>query len=362
MNSLMPSRSRSGQPRARDLGLGFDGEIGPNNAITDVPGVTVGYRTLIEGDSCRTGLTAILPRGGEGDLRPTRAAIHNFNGNGEMTGSHWIREAGAFTGPIAITNTNGVGAAYEGLQRWMTAHVAPGEVRWFLPVVAETLDGYLNDSRSFYVRTGHVAEAIEHATGGAIEEGNVGGGTGMRCYGFKGGSGTSSRRIADSPWLVGAFVQANFGRRAELQMRGLPIGQLLGDMLAPESPGSGAGSIIVVLATDAPLSAAQLGGIARRATLGIGRTGTCGHHNSGDIFLAFSTCDPDRSAIVPDSQLSAFFDGTVAGVEEAILNALVAARTMIGFEGHEVEAVSHLLITRAVERWQAAFGPSDIPI
>jgi L-aminopeptidase/D-esterase-like protein len=329
------------------------------NAITDIGDVQVGYATLIEGAGCRTGVTIILPRGRDGKLVPTRAAYHSFNGNGELTGSHWISEAGHFTGPIAITNTNGIGAAHEGLQRWLISRAEPSDVRWFLPVAAETYDGFLNDIEKFHVRPYHILQAIAEATGGQIAEGNVGGGTGMRCYGFKGGSGTSSRKVLDTQYAVGAFVQANFGRRHELRARGVPLGQMMPLKILPEPPGSGAGSIIVVLAIDAPLSAAQLAGVARRATVGVARTGTCGHHDSGDIFLAFSTVEPMQGDVVDDGLLSSFFDAAAAAVEEAILNALVGARSMVGFQGRSLEAIDHdeiVQIARAYDNLLRAAG------
>jgi D-aminopeptidase len=345
------SHSPDGRPRARGLGLDFDGETGTNNAITDVPGVEVGYRTLIEGDSCRTGVTAVMPRGRAGGLSPTAAGLHSFNGNGEMTGSHWIREAGKFTGPICITNTAAIGAVHEGVSRWLVGHhpVEPGAVRWFLPVVAETWDGWLNDVEAFHVEPRHAIEAIDAAVGGPIEEGNHGGGTGMRCYGYKGGSGNASRRVEASPWTVGAFVQANFGRREELMIRGARLGRAA---IAESSEGGaeGFGSIIAVLATDAPLDAVQLSGLARRATIGVARTGTSGHHGSGDIFIAFSTAPCPRlrgSSAIEDGLLSSFFAAAAQAVEEAILNALVGARTMSGFLGRTVEAISHEYIRAA---------------
>ena len=348
--------SPTGRPRASGLGVVFDGETGPFNAITDVPGVEVGYRTLIEGQGCRTGVTVILPRGRTRELQPTWAGMQSFNGNGEMTGSHWVREAGHFTGPISITNTNAIGAVHDGMLRWLVANhpAEPGAPRWFLPIVAETWDGHLNDIEAFHVEPRHVAEAIAAASSGPVGEGNLGGGTGMRCYGFKGGSGTSSRKVPASAWTVGAFVQANFGQRRELMVRGLPLGKRVDEMspTAP-SPTSGLGSIIVVLATDAPLHSRQLDGLARRAIVGVARTGTTGHHGSGDIFLAFSTSPFARGpetrmeAPVADHQLSSFFTCAAEAVEEAILNALVGAETMTGYLGRRVEAIDHEVVRSA---------------
>jgi L-aminopeptidase/D-esterase-like protein len=337
----------SGRPRARGLGVSFEGETGPANAITDVAGVEVGYRTLILGEGVRTGVTVILPRGRAPKVQPTWAGMHSFNGNGEMTGSHWVAEAGHFTGPIAITNTNAIGAAHEGLLRWMLATYPhqSGDIRWFLPVAAETYDGYLSDIETFPVRPEHVGEAIAAASPGPISEGNVGGGTGMQCYGFKGGSGTASRRVAEGGEIVGAFVQANFGRRGELMMRGRPVGRLA--EAVPPKPSDGMGSIIVVLATDAALHSRQLEGLARRATVGVARTGAAGGHGSGDIFLAFSTAPyPGEGAGVPDTRLTAFFEAAAAAVEEAILNALVAAESLTGYLGRRSEALDHDLVRR----------------
>jgi L-aminopeptidase/D-esterase-like protein len=332
--------NEAGRPRARSLGLRFDGDPGAHNSIGDVAGVEVGYRTLIEDDCVRTGVTVVLPRGRQDALRPVRAGLHSFNGNGELTGSHWIHEVGSFTGPIGITNTNGIGAVHEGLQRWLISNSQGDDLRWFLPVAAETWDGYLNDIEGFHVRPGHVADAIEAAHGGSIEEGNVGGGTGMRCYGFKGGSGTSSRLVPATGWTVGAFVQANFGKRHELRLRDVPLGAMLGDDLPAETPGSGFGSIIAILATDAPLSSVQLAALARRAAIGMARTGTCGHHESGDIFLAFSTSENSGLA-VKDADLSAYFGAAADAVEEAILNAMVAALPMTGFRNRSLSALDH---------------------
>ncbi len=351
------SVSPSGRPRARALGVAFDGETGAFNAITDVPGVEVGYRTLIEGEACRTGVTVILPRGKTHEVQPTWAGMHSFNGNGEMTGSHWVREAGHFTGPVSITNTNAVGAAHEGVLRWLVAQhpVEPDAVRWFLPVVAETWDGQLNDIEAFAVRPHHVAEAIAAATSGPIGEGNLGGGTGMCCYGFKGGSGTSSRRVPDSDWTVGVFVQANFGRRPELMVRGAPLGRLSEQVeREAESAASGFGSIIVVLATDAPTHSRQLEGLARRATMGVARTGASGSHGSGDIFMAFSTAAFSAQSTVGDERLSSFFSCAADAVEEAILNVLVGAETMTGYLGRRVEAIDHDFIRSSMAAWRLA--------
>jgi L-aminopeptidase/D-esterase-like protein len=304
------------QPRARQLGLPFDGLPGRHNAITDVPGVEVGYSTLISGAGplrpgrgpVRTGVTAILPYGRAGVGRVAVAGWHSLNGNGEMTGTTWIEETGGLMLPVLITNTHAVGACHQGMTEWVIEHRPDLARQWLLPVVAETWDGYLNDTNGSHVTAAHARAAIDGAAGGAIAEGSVGGGTGMTCYGFKGGSGTASRTVelGGERYTVGAFVQANFGRRDELRIAGVPVGRQLlddnpeedGDWLAPP----GAGSVIVVLATDAPMLPGQCKAMARRVPLGLARTGTSGSHFSGDIFLAFSTANGDALAsVIPSS-------------------------------------------------------------
>lgn len=354
--------------RARAFGLPMPGTPGPHNAITDVPGVQVGYTTLISGDGplrpgagpVRTGVTAILPRGREGFLDPCAAGIYSFNGNGEMTGSHWIAETGALTLPVLITNTHAVGACHRGAIDW-SLRERPGAPEWMLPVVAETWDGYLNDIGGDHVRPEHAVAAIDAAAGGPVEEGSAGGGTGMNCYDFKGGSGTSSRVVEYGPdsYTVAAFLQANFGSRRQLTVCGVPVGADLADdnpiedtdWLAPP----GAGSVIVVIGTDAPLLPGQCTALARRVPLGLSRTGTFGGHSSGDIFLAFSTANPgamsagfaagepgyDTLRFVPWNRIDPFYEAVVQAVEEAVLNALLAARTMIGRDGHRSPALPH---------------------
>ncbi|RKS69005.1 L-aminopeptidase/D-esterase-like protein [Actinomadura pelletieri DSM 43383] len=347
--------------RARTFGLPLSGIPGPHNAITDVPGVEVGYRTLISGDGplrrgagpVRTGVTAILPRGRTGYHDPCAAGIYSLNGNGEMTGSHWIAETGALTLPVLITNTHAVGASHRGAIDWARRE-RPDAQEWMLPVVAETWDGYLNDIDGDHVRPEVAVAAIDAARGGPVEEGSVGGGTGMNCYEFKGGSGTSSRTVPHGrdTYTVGAFVQANFGTRRQLTVCGVPVGVDLADdnpiadpaWLAPP----GAGSVIVVIATDAPLLPGQCTALARRVPLGLALTGTYGGHGSGDIFLAFSTGNPgaisggfptgdpgyDALRFVPWNRIDPFYEAVVQVVEEAVLNALFAARTMVGRDGH----------------------------
>ena len=364
-------------PRARDLGIQLRGTPGPLNAITDVAGVQVGYATLIEGDGAltvgegpvRTGVTAILPRGRDGVGKPCAAARFSLNGNGEMTGSAWIDEVGELSLPITISNTHAIGACHTGVIEWVN-EVHPVLARqWLLPVCAETWDGYLNDINGGHVTPAVARQALDAAHGGAPEEGSVGGGTGMNCYGFKGGSGTSSRVVpfGDTSFTVGVFLQANFGSRDELTITGTPVGQLADvenpmeedDWLEQDlrAPG-GAGSVIVVVATDAPLSPAQCKGLARRVPLGLARTGTTGSLFSGDLFLAFSTADqgpshtgfpigqPTSDEIhstqsLPWNRIDAFYAATVYAVEEAVLNALVVNETMTGRDSHRSPALPH---------------------
>ena len=352
-----------GRLRARGLGLPFLGATGPSNAITDVAGVEVGFTTLIEGEGplvvgegpVRTGVTAILPRGHEDGRapRPVWAGMSTLNGAGEMTGAHWIGEFGYFLGPITITNTHSIGIAHHATARWMRANHragASGAYDWVMPVAAETFDGHLNDIDGFHVTEAHVIAAIEGAAPGPIAEGNVGGGTGMIAYEFKGGTGTASRTVTlgGRPRMVGALVQANFGVRSWLSVLGVPVGQHLSQ---GASRTADEGSIIAVVGTDTPLLPSQLQRVARRIGLGVGRTGTVGGDSSGDIFLAFSTAGsvPLDGAgtglghidFTPDPALDPLFAATVEAVEEAIINALVAATTMVGRDGHEVRAIDH---------------------
>ena len=353
------SKSLNGRPRARGLGLPFSSACGPCNALTDIPGVEVGFSTIIEGNGAlhvgdgpvRTGVTAILPRGHARSLLPVWAATFSLNGNGEMTGAHWINEAGYFNGPICITNTHSVGAVHEATIRWMVKHYgdAFGEYVWALPVVAETCDAHLNDLNGFHVREKHVLSALDNAHSGPIEEGNVGGGTGMICYEFKGGTGTASRvfEIAGRRHTIGALVQANHGIRPWLTILGAPVGRhLTNDLLWSKEQGS----IIVVVGTDLPLLPIQLQRLARRISIGIGRTGTPSGDNSGDIFLAFSTANAElgmpadglhRLDFVPNDVLDPVFMSLVEVVEEAIINAMVTAETMTGRDSHRVVAIDH---------------------
>jgi L-aminopeptidase/D-esterase-like protein len=336
--------------------LQFAGSAGPLNAITDVPGIEVGYFTLIEGTDVRTGVTAIHPRGKDSSGDPVVAGFHSQNGNGEMTGVSWIEESGTFAGPITITNTHAVGVAHAGTVAW-TVKRHPALTHVFqLPVAAETWDGYLNDANGHHVTEEVVIEALEAARRGPLEEGSVGGGTGMNCYQFKAGSGTASRIVtfACQDYTVGVFVQANFGARKELVLTGIPCGEALADdnpMEEFRETPPGAGSIIAIVATDAPLLPPQCRALARRVTMGIARTGTSGSHFSGDLFLAFSTANAgaftpvlntffggrehlDHLDFVPWGSMDPFFEAVVEGVEEAIINALVANEDMVGRAGH----------------------------
>ena len=334
----------SGKFRARGIGLAFAGTTGPNNAITDVPGVSVGYETLIEGDSIRTGVTAILPRPKQDLATSVFAGCHSLNGNGELTGSHWIEEAGCCNGPITITNTHSLGTCRDASIQWMVEHL--GVSGWALPVAGETYDGTLNDINGFHIKPQHVFAAIDQASAGPIEEGSVGGGTGMICYGFKGGSGTASRvlTVANTAVTLGIFVQANFGLTSQLTIAGVPVGRHLAKTHeAPER-----GSIIAVVATDAPLLPHQLKRLTRRVGLGMGRSGAISGHGSGDLFLAFSTANEmahrntdqlSSTQFIPDAQLDPLFEAVIQAVDEAILNAMVANETMTGFKGARVAAL-----------------------
>lgn len=372
--------------RARDLNIPFDGVPGEWNAITDVPGVEVGLVTLVSGDGplavgtgpIRTGVTAILPRGRAGVGVPCAAATYTLNGNGEMTGRAWIDESGSLSMPIAITNTHSVGRVHAGTLGWARANAPRAMAQWALPVVAETWDGYLNDINGFHVTEEHAQTAIETARSGPVSEGNVGGGTGMNCYGFKGGTGTSSRiaTLGSEKFTVGILVQANHGSRHEFEIRGHKLGLtssapcpiaetnwLAKDRTAISVPG-GAGSVIVVLATDAPLLPMQIESMTRRIPLGLARNGTTGSHFSGDIFVGFSTAnegaisadfpDHDFSAtdleslsFVPWGFMDALFDAVVQATEEAVVNAMVAADDMTGRDNHQSFALPHSEILAA---------------
>jgi len=370
----LPSHARV---RARDLGVPFDGTPGPLNAITDVAGVLVGHTTLISGSGklvvgkgpIRTGVTAVLPRAASVMLNQFAfAGSYAQNGAGEMTGTAWVEESGFLEGPMMITNTHSVGTVHAAVIAWRVAH-GPADATgnwWSTPVVAETWDGWLNDINGFHVKPEHVFHAIDSAHGGAVEEGNVGGGTGMLCYGFKGGIGTSSRRLSDSHggYTVGVLVQCNYsgGSRQNLRIAGVPVGREIPGIEPytglPSDLAEG-GSLIVVVATDAPLLPHQLKRIARRVTLGLGRTGGIGGNDSGDIFIAFSTANSGASDLghivdlkmVPNDSLDALFAATVQATEEAIVNAMVAAQDMTGVDGHRVQALPHAQLRAVLAKY-----------
>jgi len=370
------SNSASGQlkPRARDVGVPFDGEPGPLNAITDVKGVEVGHSTIISGEGklkvgvgpVRTGVTAILPRGSKSANDSVFAGWFSLNGNGEMTGTTWIEESGFLEGPIMITNTHSVGVVRDATIAWRVKKGAPDASGywWSLPVVAETYDGYLNDVNGFHVKEKNAFEALDSAKSGAVIEGNVGGGTGMICYGFKGGTGTASRKLNDRAggYTVGVLVQANFGRRNQLRIAGVPVGTEIteGTIAGDRGPlAEDVGSVIIVVATDAPLIAHQLKRLARRAALGVARTGSSSGNGSGDIFIAFSTANPDANkpdglanvAMLGNDRMNPLFEATVQATEEAIVNALIAAETMVGADGHKVIAIPHDRLKQVLKKY-----------
>ncbi len=344
--------------RARALGVPFDGTPGKLNAITDVAGVMVGFTTLSSGEGklevgkgpVRTGVTAILPRGHDSVNDPVYAASFSLNGNGEMTGTAWVEESGFLEGPVVITNTHSVGVAHDAIIAWRLARGAADKTGywWSLPVVAETWDGWLNDINGFHVKPEDVARALDTATTGPVAEGSVGGGTGMICYEFKGGTGTSSRVLEKKTggYTIGALVQANHGRRAQLMIAGVPVGKEIPGTVYPKETGS----IIIVVGTDAPLLPGQLKRLARRASLGLARTGSVSGNGSGDLFLAFSTANPNVAnpekpthtvQTVPNDLMDPIFQATVESVEEAIVNALVNNQDMTGRDGHKVDALPH---------------------
>jgi L-aminopeptidase/D-esterase-like protein len=365
--------SAQARPRARDLGVPFDGTPGPLNAITDVAGVTVGHSTIIKGQGAlvvgqgpvRTGVTAIFPRGAtNGD--PVFGGWFTLNGNGEMTGTTWLEESGFLAGPVMITNTHSVGVVRDAVIEWLVRKKF--EFDWSLPIVAETWDGALNDINGFHVTKEHAFAALDSARGGPVAEGNVGGGTGMICNQFKGGIGTASRRLpADrGGYTVGVLVQCNYGSRARLSIAGVPIGQEIPDLMpSRDTLPSERGSIIIVVATDAPLLPHQLKRIAKRAALGVGRLGGTGGNPSGDIFVAFSTANPgavkaDANVTVtmlPNERIDPLFAATIQATEEAIVNAMVAAETMTGINGMRVYALPHDRLRAALRKYNRLVEP-----
>src|ERR1700736_1415518 len=367
--------------RARDLGIPFDGTPGKFNAITDVPGVEVGYTTLISGEGklevgkgpVRTGVTAIIPRGHDSLNDPVYAGVFSLNGNGEMTGTAWVEESGFLEGPVLITNTHSVGVARDATIAWRIKHGAPDVTGywWSLPVVAETWDGWLNDINGFHIKPEHVDHALDSAHGGAIEEGSVGGGTGMICYEFKGGNGTASRKVTISAggegqsekqtrsFTVGVFVQANCGRRPQLVIAGVPVGKEIPGSVYKEETGS----IIIVVATDAPLLPNQLKRLARRASLGLARTGSVSGNGSGDLFIAFSTANPNATKsdqvthaveTIPNDLMDPIFTGVVQATEEAIINALVDNHEMVGRDEHRVPALPRERLRELLRQYHRA--------
>ena len=365
-----------GKPvRARDLGIPFEGTPGEFNAITDVAGVEVGYTTLITGEGklevgkgpVRTGVTAILPRGRASLNDPVYAGFFSLNGNGEMTGTAWVDDSGFLEGPIIITNTHSVGVARDAVIAWRIKHGAADTTGywWSLPVVAETWDGWLNDINGFHVKAEDVWHALDSAHGGALEEGSLGGGTGMICYEFKGGNGTASRKIdirvsKNAParsFVVGVFLQANFGRRPQLTIAGVPVGkEIPGEVYKQES-----GSCIAAVATDAPLLPNQLKRLARRVSLGLARTGTISGNGSGDLFIAFSTANPnvanpDRIThnvqTIPNDLMDPLFAGVVQATEEAVVNALIDNHSMTGRDNHRVDALPHDRLREIMKRFR----------
>jgi D-aminopeptidase len=364
-------------PRARGLGVPFSGTPAKLNAITDVPGVEVGYSTLTSGQGklntgqgpVRTGVTVIWPRGKQ-SVDSTFGGWYSQNGNGEMTGTTWMEESGFLEGPVLITNTHSVGIARDSYIEWQVQHRRPtgtnkvGDL-FSLPVVAETYDGFLNDINGFHVKPSHVFQALDTAASGPIAEGNVGGGTGMICYGFKGGSGTSSRVLDGTlqGYTLGVFVQCNCRRRPQLQIAGVPVGLKIPEDV-PYAKGAewiqqDVGSIIIVVATDAPLLPHQLKRLARRATMGLARTGSTSGNGSGDIFVAFSTANTEAAKtaglrslkMVPNDEMNPLFEATVQATEEAIVNALVAAETMTGVDDHRVIALPHDRLRQALKEY-----------
>ncbi len=364
---LLASFAAAQKPRARDLGVPFDGTPGPRNAITDIRGVEVGHATIIRGDGklvrgqgpVRTGVTAVFPRGkGSSGVF---SGWFSQNGNGEMTGTTWIDEAGQLDGPVLITNTTSVGTVRDAYIAWQVDRSRDAGLAWLLPVVAETYDGFLNDIHGFHVKPEHVRAALDGAAAGPVAEGNTGGGTGMICFGFKGGIGTSSRKVGD--YTVGVLVQCNCGRRPQLTIAGVPVGREIGGRgpFAANQPGLNEelGSIIIVVATDAPLLPHQLKRLARRATMGLARTGATSGNGSGDIFIAFSTANEEAArerGIAPlrmlvNGDMNGLFEATVQATEEAIVNSMIAAETMTGVDGHTVERLPHDKLREALKKY-----------
>ena len=363
------------KPRARDLGIPFDGTPGRLNAITDVKGVEVGFTTLISGSGklkvgqgpVRTGVTAILPRGKQNPGDPVFAGWYSLNGNGEMTGTTWVEESGFLEGPVMITNTHSVGVVRDAVIQWRVKRGDPeaSGYWWSLPVVAETWDGYLNDINGFHVKPADAFHALDTAGSGPVAEGNVGGGTGMICNEFKGGTGTASRQLSTNygGYTVGVLAQCNYGERSQLRIAGVPVGrEITGDTFRWED----VGSIIVIVATDAPLLPTQLKRLARRVPLGLGRDGSYSGNGSGDIFLAFSTANSGAwnpkggvkdVKMLPNDDMDPLFLATVQAVEEAVINAMVGAETMTGIDDHKVIAIPHQQLQQVLKKYNRLVEP-----
>ena len=352
------------KPRARDLGIPFDGNPAALNAITDVAGVEVGHVTLISGDGkltpgkgpVRTGVTAVLTRG-RNSTDQVFGAWFTLNGNGEMTGTTWVEESGFIEGPIMITNTHSVGTVRDAVIAWQMKKQGKTFQPWSLPIVAETWDGFLNDINGFHVKAEHVSQALDQASSGPVAEGNVGGGTGMVVHQFKGGIGTSSRRlqIAGANYTVGVLLQANYGGRSGLTIAGVPVGREITDLM-PKRLSADTGSIIIVVATDAPLLPHQLKRVVKRAALGIAKNGGIGGNSSGDIFIAFSTANPNAAkgtalTMLPNDHIDPIFAATVQATEEAIINAMIAAETMTGVDGNTVYAIPHDRLKQVMKKY-----------
>jgi L-aminopeptidase/D-esterase-like protein len=372
--AALAAQTPAAKPRARDLGIPFDGTPGPLNAITDVSGVEVGEVTLISGEGklqigkgpVRTGVTAILPLGKQSMSNPAFAGWFSLNGNGEMTGTTWVEESGFLEGPVMITNTHSVGVVRDAVIQWRVNHGQPDPTGywWSLPVVAETWDGWLNDINGFHVKPEHAFQAIDTAKSGPIGEGNVGGGTGMICNGYKGGTGTASRQLdtKNGSYTIGVLVQCNYGSRTNLRIAGIPVGREIpadDPYAAIPSEVVERGSIIVVVATNAPLLPHQLKRLARRVPIGLGRDGSISGNGSGDIFIAFSTANSGASKaeglasvqMLANDSLDPIFKATVEAVEEAVVNAMIAAETMTGIEGHRVRAIDHELLRGVLKKY-----------
>jgi D-aminopeptidase len=352
------AKTPAGKTRGRGFGLAWPGTPGRFNAITDVTGVEVGVVTLIEGDDIRTGVTAILPRGRTKAHTPCSAGSFSFNGNGEMSGLAWIEEAGELQTPITITNTNSCGVTRDGTLQWLVKNKIGTGQDWGLPVAAETYDGDLNDINGFHVTAAHTMQALDNACGGAVELGSVGGGTGMITYDFKAGNGSASRlvEIDGETFTLGIFVQSNFGQREDFTVLGVPVGQhILHDKLR----GKDQGSIIAIIATDAPLQPHQLKRLARRVPLGLARTGTIGSNSSGDIFLAFSTANESsfvRSGkcnvnYLANDSIDDLFRAVVEVTEEAVLDSMICNDTMVGRNGNRSIALPVEQMTEIMKRY-----------